>query len=60
MASLCIPCPVTKEELAFLTGDELRVYCERLAVLNYQGVPRYMAERIAFMLSMLDAPIPED
>lgn len=56
MASLYIHYPVTKEELAFLTGEELRVYCERLAILNYQGMPRYIAERIAFMLLMLEVP----
>lgn len=60
MASLYIHYPVTKEELAFLTGEELRVYCERLAILNYQGMPRYIAERIAFMLLMLEVSDPTD
>ncbi len=60
MASLYIHYPVTKEELAFLTEDELRVYCERLAILNYQGVPRYIAERVAFMLLMPEVSNPKD
>ncbi len=56
MASLFISCPVSKEELAFLTGEELRIYCERLAILKYNGVPRHIAERVAYMFVMLEPP----
>ncbi len=56
MASLYIHYPVTREELAFLTGEELGVYRERLALLTYHGVPRYIAERVAYMLAMLEVP----
>ncbi len=56
MASLFIHYPVTKEELAFLNGEELRLYCERLAILKYHGVPRHIAERVAYMFVMLEPP----
>jgi hypothetical protein len=56
MASLFIHFPVTKEELVFLSGEELRLYCEKLAILKYHGVPRYIAERVAYMFVMLEPP----
>lgn len=59
MGSLYIHYPVTKEELTFLTEEELRMYCERLAILRYQGMPGYIAERVAYMLAMLELPDTE-
>jgi hypothetical protein len=56
MASLYLHYPVTKEELAFLTEEELRLYCERLAILKYHGMPGYIAERVAYMLVILEVP----
>jgi hypothetical protein len=56
MASIFIQCPVTKEELEFLNGEELRHYCERLAILKYHGVPRHIAERVAYMIVILAPP----
>ncbi len=56
MASLFINYPVTREELTFLNVEELRLYCEKLAILKYHGVPRYLAERVAYMFVILDPP----
>lgn len=56
MASLFINYPVTKEELAFLSGEELHLYRERLAILKYHGVPRHIAERVAYMFVMMEPP----
>ncbi len=56
MGSLYIHYPVTKEELSFLSEEELRIYCERLAILKYHGMPGYIAERVAYMLVMLEVP----
>jgi hypothetical protein len=48
-----IDCPVTKEELEFLSLDDLMIYRSNLAILLYEGVPRGMAERSAYILTLL-------
>ncbi len=56
MASLYINSPVTKEELAFLSPKELHLYREKLALLKYHGMSGYIAERVAYMLVILEVP----
>ncbi len=49
MASVYIRNTVTKEELEFLTPDELNSYREKLAIFLYDGIPRYLAELAAYL-----------